>query len=143
MLQFSSVTIMYLIHATEDSDRLEKAVCAIFGIETSDIASEKLGGYYGNELLMARAHIVGKRASEIVSRIADRLTESTRKEITARISSSMDEHDALYLRFDRQKILEGLSDSDDEPIRIKIKPKIRFGGCEAMKEAYISELKSQ
>ncbi len=48
----------------------------------------------------------------------------------------MDEHDALYLRIDRQSIDRELVISDEEPIRVKLKPKFRVGGRASMKEGY-------
>jgi RNA binding exosome subunit len=135
------VKLSYFVHSTEDAYRLNQAVCEALGIGDTEISKESLEGHYGNRLEFIKAHLIGRRAEEVVGRISSGLTESSRKELLAQLDSSMDEHDALYLRLDRQSIESGLSISDQEPIRVKIKPKFRRGGHEVMKAAFIEELK--
>jgi len=116
-------------------------VCEALGIADTEISKESLEGHHGNSLEFVKAHLIGRRAEEVVERISSGLTESSRKELLAELDSSMDEHDALYLRLDRQTIESGLSIADQEPIRVKIKPKFRRGGHESMKAAFMEELK--
>jgi len=140
-LQISSVTLSYFVHSTEDAARLNQAVCEALGIFEIEISKEPLKGHYGNSLDFIKAHLTSNRAESVVSRIFSGLTESSREELLTHLDSSMDEHDALYLRLDRQSIESGLSLSDQEPIRIKIKPKFRRGGHESMKAAFMEELR--
>jgi len=116
-------------------------VCEAFGIDDTEISKESLEGHYGNSLVFVRAHLTGRRAEDVAGRISSGLTEASRNELLAKLDISMDEHDALYLRLDRESIESGLTISDQEPIWVKIKPKFRRGGRELMKVAYMEELK--
>jgi len=130
------VTLSYFVHATEDAERLNRTVCEAFGVNESELGRESLEGHYGNKLEFVKAHLVGGRAEQVVKRIAKRLTDDSKRLLQAQLENSMDEHDALYLRMDRQSIDEGFSISDQEPIRVKIKPKFRAGDRETMRQAF-------
>lgn len=100
-------------------------IASSLGIELSELELNKLEGHFGNEMTFAKARIVGKRANEVCERIFENLTNTAKITLTAQLEQSVDEHDALYLRLDRQSMGGNLRLSDDEPIRIKLKPKIR------------------
>jgi len=136
-LDFSSVTVSFFIHSTEDEDRLMEMVRKRLGLEEDEITREKAVGYFGNEIISIRAHIIGDRAQATSLRIIRLLSKSARTLILSEIEKSLDEHDALYLRLDRQSLKDDfLSISDEEPIRIKLKPKNRFGGRSNMLQEY-------
>jgi len=139
-LQFSSVNISFLVHSTEDLETLELNVEEALGLDPSEFKIEQLEGHFGNVLFFVRAHITGKVAGDLIRKISERLTPNARAQIRSELERSMDEHDALFLRFDRQSLSDGLSISNDEPIRIKIKPKVRIGGHEEMRAAYSEAL---
>lgn len=136
-MEFSSVTISFFIHSTEDEDRLLKAVENKFALEPEEVATEKITGHFGNDMISVRAHLVGERAQETATRIVESLAKNARNSIRAELQRSLDEHDSLYLRLDRQTFGESsLSLSDEEPIRIKLKPKVRSGGRQSMAKQY-------
>ena len=140
-LQISSISLSYFIHATEDRVKLNDSVRVSFGLEENEITIEKLEGYYGNVLESVKVHLFGKRAEQVVEIISSGLGELARKQLLTLLDASMDEHDALYLRLDRQALESGLSLSDREPIRVKVKPKFRAGGRDAMKLAFMERLR--
>jgi RNA binding exosome subunit len=139
-LQMSSVTLSYLIHATEDEDRLNQTILASIGLDSSELYLNTMEGHHGNRVILAKAHLIGKRATEATVRLARNLTPSSKTKLLSELDRSLDEHDALYLRFNRQNLSSGFSLSDDEPIRVKLKPRFRIGGREAMKQVYVEEL---
>ena len=127
-MDFSSVTISFFVHSTEDEDRILKLVEDIFGIENTEIIREKISGHFGNQITVIRAHIIGQRAQIVAHRIVVALSSEARASIHGEITRSLDEHDSLYLRLDRQSFEDRtLSVSDEEPIRVKLKPKVRSG----------------
>jgi RNA binding exosome subunit len=136
-MEFSSVTISFFIHSTEDEERLMNLVLDKLGVDPSEISGEKITGYFGNEILSVRVHVIGPRARTVAGHILKQLSRTAKEYIRTEIEKSLDEHDSLYLRLNRQS-LQGplMSLSDEEPIRIKLKPKSRFGGRKAMKEEY-------
>jgi RNA binding exosome subunit len=136
-LDFSSITISFFIHSTEDADRLKKLAMERLGLDSSELNVEKITGHFGNEILSVRAHVIGERAQAVATRIIEQLSKTARDSIRNEIGKALDEHDSLYLRLDRQSLQDPLlSLSDEEPIRIKLKPKGRFGGRQTMKREY-------
>jgi RNA binding exosome subunit len=103
------------------------------GLEESDISKERITGHYGNEIISVKAHIIGPKAQTLARKIVDSLSKEAKSSIRAEIEKSLDEHDSLFLRLDRQSFGgSSVSLSDDEPIRIKLKPKGRTGGRDSM-----------
>ncbi len=136
-MDFSSVTVTFFIHSTEDETRLMSLVEERLGLEPAEISKVTVAGYFGNEIISVRSHIIGSKAQVAANRIVSQLSSVARSSILSEIERSLDEHDSLYLRLDRQSLQDSsLSISDEEPIRIKLKPKSRYGGRVSMKEQY-------
>jgi RNA binding exosome subunit len=136
-LNISSVTLSFFVHATEDEDRLLLEVQKAFGLEPNEILREEIEGYFGNTIVSVKAHLVGKRAQEVGERFGIMLSSAAKKSLVSELERSVDEHDSLFLRIDRQRLNEDtIYLSDEEPIRIKIKPGVRSGGRKKMLEKY-------
>lgn len=116
------------------------SICAALGLEESEFRYDKIHGHFGNEMKFAIAHLTGKRANDVSAQIFSCLSASAKKALAARLEQSVDEHDALFLRLDRQTIERNLSISDEEPVRVKLKPKTRAGGRSKMIEFYREKL---
>ncbi len=95
-----------------------------------------LEGHYGNKLLLVKAHIIGDSATEISRAILLRLGGESKSMLLSQLERYLDEHDALYIRLNRQRIPEQLSLTDDESIRIKLKPRSRILNRKAMLQKY-------
>jgi RNA binding exosome subunit len=135
-LEFSSVTVSFFLHATEDHERLLGGVSSRLGLDRNTLELEEMEGHFGNKIVTAKAHVTGRNAQRLAAFILANISSSSRSKLLSEFDRSMDEHDALYLRIDRQSLESEISFSDQEPIRVKIKPKYRAGGRGAMKEAY-------
>jgi len=136
-LEFSSISVAFLAHSTEDHERLMKLVMDKLGILENEVTSEKIEGYFGNEILSVKAHVIGPRAQIVTTAILSRLSRNSRLLLMSELEKSIDEHDSLYLRIDRQMLeTDEIYLSDEEPIRVKVKPKNRFGGHAFMKRQY-------
>ncbi len=122
---FSSVELSFFIHSTEDADRLCSLVCDAVGLNESEIVRENLEGYFGNHLISAKSHIVGHRANNLADRIWKKMEASSKIKFLNELEKSVDEHDTLYLRLDRQSLKDFISLSDDEPVHVKLKPSFR------------------
>lgn len=141
-MEFSSVTVSFLVHSTENGDRLFRQVESRFDLGSNDLAKENMTGHFGNQLISVKAHIIGQRVQEVARKIVQSLSNSSKAIIVSEIEKSLDEHDSLFLRIDRQTLDEAsLALSDDEPIRVKLKPRTRYGGRQSMKSQYEELLK--
>lgn len=138
---FTSVTISFLIHSTEDVQSLVGLVSKKLQIPENEFEIRQLEGHYGNSLHYASAHVTGNSADVVSTFIFSSLDEKSKKSLAMNLDSSLDEHDALYLRLDRQLLNRWLTLGSEEPIRIKFKPNNRRGGRKAVREQYADLLR--
>ncbi len=118
-----SVEVAYLVHATEDPMKVEAAVAELLGVEFQP-ETEQLEGHFGNQITKVRAHLTGEVATQAFRALLARMHQGLRKEIVEDIGSLLDEHSALFLRFDKQLMVKGiLSLATGDAVRVKVKPR--------------------
>ena len=66
------------MHSTEDEPRLLETVRARLGIEEEEMKKEKILGYFGNEIVSVRAHIIGQRAQTVSDSIFKSLSKTAK-----------------------------------------------------------------
>lgn len=140
-IEFSSVTISFFVHATEDLELVLHDLSSVFDLGDEEITKETMAGHFGNSIIFVKAHITGNRAQQVAGLLMMKLTDLARSRIIAELEKSMDEHDSLYLRIDRQSLKNTLEIGDDEPVRVKLKPKSRLPDRRVMKMAYTELIK--
>jgi RNA binding exosome subunit len=117
-----SLEITYLVHATEDPEKLEGAVGSLLS-GGAPSQTEEMEGHYGNAIGRVRVHITGEEAQEAFRRMVSALGREQKDEILGSLASHMDEHSALFIRFDKQALASGkLSLGPSDPVRVKVKP---------------------
>ncbi len=131
--QVESVEISFLVHATEDMDRLLQMIKSIIPkqkIEDLDFCIDEMRGYYGNPICKVKTMISNRSiASELALNIANRLGFDDKAILRSNIKQYVDESGTLYIRLDKQSIFEGdfkLGISD--PIRVKVKLTYKIRG---------------
>jgi RNA binding exosome subunit len=118
-----SLEVSYFVHATEDPDTIASAVSTLLSVDAQP-EEEKMEGHFGNPIVRVRHSIIGEDAATALGRIATRLPESTKDKLERGIREFLDEHSALYLRFDKQRLVVGrLEEGTGDPIRVKVKPR--------------------
>jgi RNA binding exosome subunit len=117
-----SLQITYLVHATEDPIKLQEAVARLIsGGEPSQ--TEEMEGHYGNPIGRVKIHITGEEAQRAFQKMVSAMGKSQKDEILGSLASHMDEHSALFIRFDKQGLASGtLSLGSSDPVRVKVKP---------------------
>lgn len=119
-----SVEVTYLIHETEDPEKLGRAAAGLVGAGSVPEA-EPLEGHFGNKITRARVHVVGDEAESAARKVFGAMSEELRQEILSGIGAFVDEHSALYLRFDKQLLVQGtLALGTGDPVRVKVKPRL-------------------
>lgn len=119
-----SVEVTYLIHATEDSEKISTAVSRLTGV-LSEPVLEHLEGHFGNEITKARIQLTGDVATRAFERIVVMMSDGMRKSISADIGSFLDEHSAMFLRLDKQLLVSGsLALGSGDSVRVKVKPRL-------------------
>ncbi|SRR5579863_3903866 len=140
--EFISVTVSFFIHSTEEEKRLVKEVSSALGFPDRLFVLENLEGHYGNLLYAAKAHLTGRDANTVAKRLFRALDPNSKKALIPDLKKNIDEHDALYLRLDRQTIPQSLEISSEEPIRVKVKPKSQFRSKKGIENAYAELMKN-
>ena len=119
-----SLSVSYLVHATEDDELVLEAVKKQMVGET-EFKREDLEGHYGNRISHVEFHLTGRDAEQAFSRIARGMSQKSKRDLLSSISEHVDEHSALFLRLDKQRLVSGeLSLGETDPVRVKVKPRV-------------------
>ena len=118
-----SLDLSYLLHATEDADRVADAVRGLVGVE-NPFEFEEMEGHYGNNIRRVSLHLHGEDATRALARLTQKMPQALKDATAREIDKLIDEHSSLYLRFDKQRLIRGeLAAGYDDAIRLKIKPR--------------------
>ena len=129
--------ISFLVHATEDKERVLKFVSSALSVDVDDFESENLLGHWGNQIDMIRGKLERKQASDVAFTIITSLDTYDRKKMLYSLEDYVDDRGILHLRLDKQKICDGKFElSEIDSIKIKFKPKLFFS---RLKQDYIQE----
>ena len=118
-----SFEVTYLVHATEDAGKIAGAVAGAFGI-TAPYESEELQGHFGNTISRVRVHLTGVDAEQALDELAWKLRTAARSQLLEELGKRVDEHGALFIRFDKQSMVLGrLVFGEEDSVRVKVKPR--------------------
>lgn len=135
--EIAAADIVFLVHATEDKDRVLNLVSSILIVDMNEFESANLLGHWGNHIDIIKARLEGKPARDVTTTILTSLDTYDRKKLLYSLDNYTDEKGNLHLRLDKQKICEGKIElSDIDSIKIKFKPKLFFS---RIKQDYIRE----
>jgi RNA binding exosome subunit len=119
-----SIEVSYIVHATEDPQTLAKAVSTLLSVDAAP-EEERMEGHFGNAITRVRYHLTGEDAAAALGCIAAHLPAVTKDRLKRGIWELVDEHSALYLRFDKQRLVLGtLEEGTGDPVRVRVKPRV-------------------
>lgn len=134
-----SVEVTFLLHATEDQAKVSESVGRLLSVGAAPEV-EELEGHFGNKIVRVRYHLTGAEASSAVASLAARMPAALKDELRDKVEEMVDEHSALFLRLNKQRLVEGvLEEGTEDPVRIRVKPRVFLlrGGA---KEFYLGLL---
>lgn len=140
-VNFASAEIELMVHATEDGEKILRAIKNVLLIDPEEFSAESIEGHFGNEIIKLKAILSSKRATEFAHKVISMLSEVDRLEMYDNFELYTDEKNSIYLRISKQKIFEPkivLEQSDS--LKIKLKTVKRFKPKNAM-ENYRNLLK--
>lgn len=118
-----SVELSTIAYATEDEDKVERAIQNLFpeGISEVSLKKQKLTGHHKDPLTLISTRIKKRREAALMLRsIIALLPPLDRERLLEELEDRVDESGHLYLRIDKQKAFEGSGALHDvDPIRIK------------------------
>jgi len=118
-----SLDVSLLLHATEDSERV---IAAVRGLIEGDwtLETEEVEGHFGNRIKKVGVHLHGDQATKAFGALTARMPEGLRREFARDIGKLVDEHSSLFLRFDKQRLVEGeIASGYEDAVRLKVKPR--------------------
>ncbi|GAB6147695.1 RNA-binding domain-containing protein [Stetteria hydrogenophila] len=120
-----SVEARVFVHATEDKDKVLKALLEILPAELRQevrVAEERLSGHYGNPITKLTLRVEGDAALRVVEYLFSKLSPADRGLLASSIEDRVDRHGTFYLRLSKQEAYQGriyVYESDDV-IRVSI-----------------------
>jgi|SRR5262245_2507829 len=137
--EVATAEISFLIHATEDRDRVINLISSILLVNRHEFESENLLGHWGNEIAIIKSRLNGKFANDVASIILNSLDTFDRKKMLHSLDDYVDDKGTLHIRLDKQRICESkIQLSDIDSIKIKFKPRLFFS---RFKHDYVSEFR--
>ncbi|MEO9319396.1 MAG: RNA-binding domain-containing protein [Nitrososphaera sp.] len=125
--RFSSAEIGFVIHATENSERILDSIESTLSVPKTNFSLSEAEGHFKNQIRLASCNLASGDANEFATRVISLLRSSDKEELSRNLSQHSDERGNLYIRIDKQALCKGrviLSESDS--IRIRFKPVRRF-----------------
>jgi len=127
MPQVTEVEMSVLAHATEDEDKVERALRNLIppGVNVR-IRHHKVRGYYKDPITRMQAQIRKiKPATTMLERTIETLSSLDQYRLLEEIEDRVDEAGNLYLRLDKQKALRGVRTiQEHDSIRLKFRFRI-------------------
>lgn len=125
MPRIERLVVQVLCHATEDEEKVMKAVENLVGSEAMEhmaLSSSSLTGHYGDPISLIRLTLLeGAMAKQVFRSILERLSPQEREEIWSERAEKGKHGGKIYLRLDKQAAYLGAARiSDKDPIRIQV-----------------------
>ena len=119
------VDVRFSVHATEDPDKVIKAVQQVLPVDYVDdivFKENTLRGHYGNPITLFKARIKEKEIVEaLLKNVFSNLKDSDRESFLKEIDLHVEEG-SLYVRLDKQAALQGeMKLCTADPIRLRIR----------------------
>lgn len=139
-ISFMSAEVSFHLHATEDEERCLLIFSNTLDINPLDFTKTVLEGHYGNEVKRYVIHLTGRKADEWAKQLLMKMDELDRRRIANEIEKYLDEHGKLYLRLDKQSLIEGsIRAGFEDVVRVKLKPRLIWNR-RGMREDYVELL---
>ena len=133
--KFSAAEINLVLHATEDEDKVLKAIEDVLLVPSERFSSSPSQGHYKNKILLQKAILSSQEAGSLAKRVISLLNSADRENLSRLVQEHSDEKGNLYIRLDKQRMCQGkvlLSETD--AIRIRFKPVKRYKPSRAIQD---------
>ncbi|MDG6898405.1 MAG: hypothetical protein JRN24_01570 [Nitrososphaerota archaeon] len=123
-----SLEVSYFVHSTEDRAKVDGAVSSLLG-PGGEAEAEAVEGHFGNPIVVTKVRFVGEEAEKALRAMVAKMGPATKDRLRRELGERVDEHSALYLRLDKQKLVRGEAElTDSDPVRVRIKPRLHAIG---------------
>ena len=87
--------IDFILHATEDFQKIAESLSGLFAIEREEITKQELSGHYGNPILMLHVEVKRKRADQFMKKLIALIPSETMNKLLKNIEEQIFES-SLY-----------------------------------------------
>jgi len=125
-LPVAYVDFRFCVHATEDVDKVMKAIQTVLPIENEEdevtFNENAIEGHYGNPITFFETRIKNKRVIKaLIENLSDKLGSLDKTQLSETLDRCF-EKGSLYLRVDKQAAMQGkIKLVTSDPIRIRIR----------------------
>jgi RNA binding exosome subunit len=121
--EIQSLEVSCFVQATEDEGKLPESVARALGTVTPP-GEEVLEGHFGNAIVSLVWKLTGEEAWGSFVSLMALLGADGRRELARELPAHLDEHGALYIRLNKQTMVQGVASlSSSDPIRVRVKPR--------------------
>ena len=125
------VEVSAFSHATEDEDKVEKAMRNLLPEEAQEIwlTRRTLKGYHGDPITIVAGKIrTNKGATEVLRRVVQELSSLDQQRLLDESEERLDDGGNLYIRLDKQKAYLGkVRLVETDPVKMKFKLRLPHG----------------
>lgn len=126
-LKFSAAEINLVLHATEDEDRVLKAIEDVLLVPSKRFSGSPSEGHFKNKIVLHKAILSSHEAGSLATQVISLLNSADREHLSRLVHEYSDEKGNLYIRLDKQRMCQGkVSLSETDAIRIRFKPVRRY-----------------
>jgi hypothetical protein len=121
MVKQLEVTLEIIFHATEDNRKIFEPIFELFQIKEDEFSQEKMLGYHGNPIILAKTVLTKRRAEDFVKILVSRIRQSEVDELLENIDMHFDDS-SLFLRISKNDLARKIiSLQQNNAIKIRIK----------------------
>ena len=100
------LTVEIILHATEDSSKIEKSFFNVFEINPEVFEKEEMSGHFGNAITILRTKIPKNNVKKLISTLVSKISNDD-LEILEQELDKMDRNSGLKIRINKQELIRG------------------------------------
>ncbi|MFL6474656.1 MAG: RNA-binding domain-containing protein, partial [Nitrososphaera sp.] len=101
--KFASAEINLVLHATEDEDKVLRAIEDVLLVPTKRFLRSTSEGHYKNRIIIQKAILSSHEAVSLANRVISLLNSADREHMSRLADEYSDEKGNLYIRLDKQR----------------------------------------
>jgi RNA binding exosome subunit len=117
-----SAELSFYLHATEDEEKVLRAVCNLLQISRDSLERRRLEGHFGNVILSFTSVLKGEDASNLWKIVMQSLNSVDKEDIRRNFSERLENGKHFHIRLSKQAMVLGqvrLGESD--PVKLEFR----------------------
>jgi len=117
-----SAEVSFYLHATEDEEKVLRAISEVLQISKERLEKRKLEGHFSNVIISFSSSLKGGDASDLWKRVMQSLNAVDKEDLKRNFADRLEDNNRFHIRLDKQAIVLGrirLGESD--PVKIEFK----------------------